>query len=60
MTTVDDLAQFLDDFAPPRLAEEWDNVGLLVGDRRRTVTRAMTCLTVTPDSTRRQSTSGPS
>ena len=33
---------------PPQcLAEEWDNVGLLVGDRSRPVRRLMTCLTIT-------------
>ena len=26
MLTVADVCRFLDDFAPPRLAEEWDNV----------------------------------
>jgi dinuclear metal center YbgI/SA1388 family protein len=50
MKTVQDICDFLDAFAPPRLAEEWDNVGLLVGDRRREVRRLMTCLTVTPAS----------
>ena len=49
-TTIQQLCTFLDDFAPPKLAEEWDNVGLLVGDRKRAVARVMTCLTVTPDS----------
>jgi dinuclear metal center YbgI/SA1388 family protein len=39
---------FLDEFAPPRLAEAWDNVGLLVGNRQMEVRRIMTCLTVTP------------
>ncbi len=48
MTTVADLCQFLDRVAPPRLAAEWDNVGLLVGDRLSPVERVMTCLTVTP------------
>lgn len=52
MTNVDDLCRYLDSFAPPRLAEEWDNVGLLVGDRRAPVDRVMTCLTITPDSAR--------
>jgi len=47
MITVDDVARFLDAFAPLRLAESWDNVGLLVGDRQRTVGRIMTCLTIT-------------
>ncbi|HEX4132163.1 MAG TPA: Nif3-like dinuclear metal center hexameric protein [Pirellulales bacterium] len=50
MPTIDDLAKFLEAFAPPRLAESWDNVGLLVGDRAARVERVMTCLTVTPAS----------
>ena len=48
MNTIDDVARFLEDFAPTRLAEAWDNVGLLVGDRRRPAQRVMTCLTITP------------
>lgn len=40
----------MDSFAPTRLAEDWDNVGLLVGDRTAQVERVMTCLTVTPES----------
>jgi dinuclear metal center YbgI/SA1388 family protein len=50
MSTVADVAAFLEHFAPPRLAEEWDNVGLLVGDRSRAAERVMTCLTITPAS----------
>ncbi|MBC7855756.1 MAG: Nif3-like dinuclear metal center hexameric protein [Pirellulaceae bacterium] len=50
MPLVSDLCQFLDTFAPPVLAEEWDNVGLLVGDPRQQVERVMTCLTITPAS----------
>jgi dinuclear metal center YbgI/SA1388 family protein len=50
MLTVSAVAAFLETFAPPRLAAEWDNVGLLVGDSRRPVERVMTCLTVTPAS----------
>src|SRR5918996_3072879 len=46
--TLADLCDFLDAFPPPRLAADWDNVGLLVGDRLQTVSRVMTCLTVTP------------
>ena len=48
MHTVETIAAFLERFAPPRLAEEWDNVGLLVGWRDRCIARLMTCLTVTP------------
>jgi dinuclear metal center YbgI/SA1388 family protein len=46
--TVETIAAFLEGFAPKRLAAEWDNVGLLVGDPGRVVRRLMTCLTVTP------------
>ena len=50
MHTVSDLCQFLEAFAPAELAAEWDNVGLLVGDRAQKVERVMTCLTITPAS----------
>ena len=50
MLTVAHVAAFLEQFAPSRLAADWDNVGLLVGDRCRTVERVMTCLTITPAS----------
>ncbi len=46
---LDVVLQRLALIAPLRLAESWDNVGLLVGDRRRLVSRVMTCLTVTPE-----------
>lgn len=48
MITANLLCEFLDAFAPPALAAEWDNVGLLVGDRAQRVERVMTCLTITP------------
>jgi dinuclear metal center YbgI/SA1388 family protein len=47
--TVADCIAVLERLAPLDLAEAWDNVGLLVGDRTATVERVMTCLTVTPD-----------
>jgi dinuclear metal center YbgI/SA1388 family protein len=46
--TVSELCGFLETFAPAVLAAEWDNVGLLVGDRTQKVERVMTCLTITP------------
>jgi dinuclear metal center YbgI/SA1388 family protein len=49
MHTVADIAAYLDEFAPPELAAEWDNVGLLLGDPASPVERIMTCLTVTPE-----------
>src|SRR5262249_4111285 len=50
MSTVADVCTFLDRFAPPPLAADWDNVGLLLGDAAAPAARVMTCLTVTPDS----------
>ena len=41
---------FSNNIAPAHLAEEWDNVGLLVGDGRREARKVMTCLTITPES----------
>jgi dinuclear metal center YbgI/SA1388 family protein len=52
MHTVTDVAQFLDELAPPALAESWDNVGLLVGSLDQPIERVMTCLTITPASAR--------
>lgn len=46
------LVEFLEQFAPPYLAEDWDNVGLLVGDRHREARRVMTCLTIAPETAR--------
>jgi dinuclear metal center YbgI/SA1388 family protein len=49
MATVSDVTQWLQRGSPPRLAEEWDNVGLLVGDPAAECRRVLTCLTLTPD-----------
>ena len=50
MALLSELCRFLDAFASLVLSEEWDNVGLLVGDPTRQVERVMTCLTITPAS----------
>jgi dinuclear metal center YbgI/SA1388 family protein len=50
MLTVAAVLEHLEQFAPPQLAAEWDNVGLLLGDRISPVNKVMTCLTVTPES----------
>lgn len=50
MTKIKQVCSFLDSFAPTRLAEEWDNVGLLAGDSAADATAIMTCLTITPES----------
>lgn len=49
MPTVADVVAFLDRFAPPRLAADWDNTGLLLGNTNAQADRILTCLTVTPD-----------
>ena len=48
MPTLDAICKALTDLAPLHLAEPWDNVGLLVGDRDASIDQAMTCLTITP------------
>jgi dinuclear metal center YbgI/SA1388 family protein len=52
MATVDEIVSALGRLAPLTGAEDWDNVGLLVGDRTRPVERLMTCLTITPSTAR--------
>ncbi len=49
MTTVQEICRYLHDAAPLSLAEDWDNVGLLLGDESADVARVITCLTLTPD-----------
>ncbi len=40
------IAGILDELAPRRLAEDWDNVGLLVGDGKQKIKKVMVCLDV--------------
>jgi dinuclear metal center YbgI/SA1388 family protein len=47
MPALADVTAALEHLAPLRLAADWDVVGLLVGSRRETIGRAMTCLTLT-------------
>lgn len=46
--TVGDVADLLDAFAPPSLAQSWDNVGLLAGDRTSTCQSVLLCIDLTP------------
>ena len=48
MIALESVCAALGACAPLSLAESWDNVGLLVGQRDRDIERVMTCLTVTP------------
>lgn len=49
MTTVGQICEYLKQVAPLSLAEDWDNVGLLLGNPAREVTHIITCLTLTSD-----------
>lgn len=49
MMIIQNVCQYLETYAPLRLAEEWDNVGLIAGERQRHVNNLMTCLTITPE-----------
>jgi len=46
--TVADLCAALQRLAPLELAQDWDNVGLLVGDRGARVRRALLCIDLMP------------
>ena len=46
---LSEIIAFFDQFAPRELSEDWDNVGLLLGDRLAGVQKILTCLTLTPD-----------
>lgn len=45
---IQDIARFLEAWAPRPSAESYDNVGLQVGDPQRTVTKALVALDLTP------------
>jgi dinuclear metal center YbgI/SA1388 family protein len=49
MPSVHEICRYLHEVAPLSLAEDWDNVGLLLGDEATDVVRVLTCLTLTPD-----------
>lgn len=49
MLSVADIVAFLESAAPLHRAAEWDNVGLLLGERSAPVQRVLTCLTLTPE-----------
>ena len=49
MIRLQDVVVFLREFTPPELAEDWDNVGLLIGDPADEIRSVLTCLTLTPN-----------
>ena len=47
MTKINEIVQVLDKFAPPMYSEDYDNVGLLVGDRNAEVNSVLITLDIT-------------
>ena len=52
MIRIQDLLDLIESIAPGRLAEEWDNCGLMVGDPSGPVQRAALALDATPETIR--------
>lgn len=46
---IKDIAAVIESYAPRESAEEWDNVGLMLGDAERECTGVLTCLDCTLD-----------
>jgi dinuclear metal center YbgI/SA1388 family protein len=46
---LSELLQVLEEVAPTRYAETWDNVGLLAGDPQQDISKAMLCIDYTPE-----------
>lgn len=58
MIKVKDIMDKMEALAPSSLAEDWDNVGLMVGDLDQRVTTVFVCLDVTSDNVRRAAECG--
>lgn len=50
MVICQDISMFIEQIAPRELAEDWDNVGLLVGKKAGKVGKIMLCLDITASS----------
>lgn len=49
MINLSKLVKEFEEMFPRELAEEWDNVGLLVGDIRKKINKVMVCLDITKE-----------
>ncbi len=58
MVTCQKVLEAMERIAPKRLAEDWDNPGLLVGSPKREVTRLLVCLDVSDQVVARASQEG--
>lgn len=50
LVTLNDIIGLMEQIAPPALAEEWDNVGLMLGRRDRVIKRILLALDMTKES----------
>lgn len=49
MTTIREIVEYCRKIAPFELADEWDNIGLLVGAENKEITKAFLALDITPE-----------
>ena len=49
MVKCKNIIEFMEELAPSELAEEWDNVGLMVGEFDMPVKKAVTALDINDD-----------
>lgn len=49
LVTVNEIVELLDELMPQRLAEEWDNVGLMIGRKGKSVRKILLALDLTKD-----------
>ena len=47
MTTIKDILEFFEEFAPVDTAMDFDNCGLLIGDKNKPVNRVLVALDIT-------------
>ena len=43
---VSEIIEIIENIAPPEIAEEWDNVGLLLGDKDKNVSKVLVALDI--------------
>ncbi len=49
MIKINDIYDYLDEIAPFKLSEKWDNTGLLIGDKTETISKIGFCMDITEE-----------
>ncbi|MDK2801999.1 MAG: Nif3-like dinuclear metal center hexameric protein [Oscillospiraceae bacterium] len=49
MIKIYDIYKYLDEIAPFKLSEKWDNTGLLIGDKTETISKIGFCMDITDE-----------